>query len=64
VIIAGSAVESKIARQLRDELIDATRRLTPEQRLHAFLAHCQLMMELFRAGQDLRNGSPTAKSKP
>jgi hypothetical protein len=35
-------------------LIAATQRLTPEQRLNAFRAHCQLMMELYTAGHQLR----------
>jgi hypothetical protein len=32
-------------------LLAAARRLTPEQRCNAVLAHCQLMMELHVAGQ-------------
>jgi hypothetical protein len=48
------AVESKLAQQLRQELIAATQALTPEQRLEAFLEHCQLMAELYEAGRDLR----------
>ena len=45
-------------RQMRSQLADAARRslsedvkrLTPEQRLAAFLAHCQLMAQLQNAG--------------
>jgi hypothetical protein len=47
-------VESKLANDAKQALIIAARRLTPEQRLNAFLAHCQLMMELYAAGQKLR----------
>jgi len=47
-------VESKLAQQLRQELIAATQALTPEQRLDAFLEHCQLMTELYEAGRRLR----------
>jgi hypothetical protein len=48
------AVESKLAQQLRQELIAATQALTPEQRLEAFLEHSQLMAELYEAGRRLR----------
>ena len=48
------AVESKLAQQLRQELIAATQALTPEQRLEAFLEHCQLVAELYGAGCRLR----------
>jgi hypothetical protein len=47
-------MESKLANEAKLALLAATRRLTPEQRLNAFLAHCQLMMELYAAGQKLR----------
>jgi hypothetical protein len=30
------------------------RRLTPEERLNAFLEHCQLLMELYNAGREQR----------
>jgi hypothetical protein len=55
------AVESKLAQQLRQELIAATQALTPEQRLEAFLEHCQLMAELHGAGCRLR---ATADANP
>jgi hypothetical protein len=47
-------VESKLAQQLREELIAATQALTPEARLEAFLEHSQLMTELYEAGCRLR----------
>ena len=47
-------MESKLAQQVRRELIAATQALTPEQRLEAFLEHCQLMAELHEAGCRLR----------
>lgn len=40
--------------QLDVALIEASRRLTPEERLNAFLTHSELMMELYLAGQALR----------
>jgi hypothetical protein len=58
-----AAMESKLARQSEQDLIALMRRLTPEERLNAFLAHCQLMMELYQAGQQLRSASlPKAQS--
>jgi hypothetical protein len=47
-------MESKLANEAKFALLEAARRLTPEQRLNAFLAHCQLVMELYAAGQKLR----------
>jgi predicted XRE-type DNA-binding protein len=42
---------SKLADAARDDLMMRTRRLTPEQRLDAFLEHSQLMSELHEAGR-------------
>lgn len=50
-------MESKLAREMDQALVVAMRRLTPEQRLDAFLEHCELMMELFQAGQQARQAS-------
>jgi hypothetical protein len=41
-------MESKLSKQLEADLIAAMRRLSPEQKLNAFLAHCQLIMELYQ----------------
>lgn len=46
-------MESELAQQARRELIEAMQRLTPEQRLNAFLTHCQLVMALRAAAQQL-----------
>jgi len=48
-------VQSKLAQQARRALVAATQRLTPEQRLEAFLAHSRLLTELYLAGEKLRN---------
>jgi len=45
-----SRAASGLAYAARTSLIEATRRLTPEQRLAAFLAHTQLISELHQAG--------------
>ena len=48
-------MESKIAKEARQALIADARGLTYEQRLNAFLAHCQLVMELHASGQKFRS---------
>lgn len=48
---APSAPGSRLARDAHDALIEAARKLTPEQRLDAMLEQCQLFGELNRAGQ-------------
>jgi hypothetical protein len=50
-------MDSKLARQAEQELIAANRLRTPEQRLEAFLAHCELMEQLRRAGESARRAS-------
>ena len=45
---------SKLAQSARDGLIDAARKLTPEQRLNAMLEQTQLVSELHAAGQKLQ----------
>ena len=47
-------MESKLAKDAERALIEATQRLSPEERLNAFLAHCRLMAELYEAGQAAR----------
>jgi hypothetical protein len=54
-------MESKLAKEARLALLADAWRLTPEQRLDAFLAHCQLMMELHAAGQQLRSSECSGK---
>ena len=41
---------SQLADAARRRLSEDVKRMTPEQRLDAFLAHCQLMAQLHRAG--------------
>jgi hypothetical protein len=43
-------MDSKLARQQKDAVFQAVQRLTPEQRLNAYLTHCRLVMGLYRAG--------------
>jgi predicted XRE-type DNA-binding protein len=51
---AAAAPTSKLAQSARDALIDAARKLTPEQRLDAMLEQTQLVSELYAAGQKMR----------
>ncbi len=48
-------MESKIAKEAERALIEATQRLSPEERLNAYLQHCRLMMELYEAGLRMRS---------
>jgi hypothetical protein len=51
------STESKLAAQAKLDLVALTQSMTPEQRLEAFLTHSQLMMELYKAGEELRSKS-------
>lgn len=44
-------MRSKLALAARNELLAVVRRLSPEQRLNAFLEHCQLMAALAAGGR-------------
>ena len=46
------APRSKLASEARESLMDSERRLTPTQRLEAFLEHNQLLSALHRASRD------------
>jgi hypothetical protein len=46
---------SKLAELARRELREADQKLTPEERLEAYLEQCQLLVELYDAGQKLRD---------
>jgi hypothetical protein len=48
-------MESAIAKEAERALVEATQRLSPEERVNAFLAHCRLVMELYEAGRDRRS---------
>jgi hypothetical protein len=48
-------MKSRLADQARQAQVADVRRMTAEQRLMAYLAHCQLMAKLQRAGMDARS---------
>jgi len=54
---------SKLAQSARDELIDAARKLTPEQRLNAMLEQSQLVSELHAAGRKMRRRSASRSGR-
>jgi len=48
-------MQSKIATAAKNALIASAERLSPEERLNAFLAHSRLLIELHAARARLRN---------
>lgn len=54
-------MQFRLARETERALIEATQRLSPEQRLEAFLEHGRLVMELYEAGGQMkRPTTPTS----
>jgi hypothetical protein len=47
-------MESKLAAQSKRSLLEANQRLTPAQRVAAYVVHCRLMFDLYQAGQRAR----------
>lgn len=47
-------MKSKLAEEAKRLLVEATQRLTPEERLNAHLTHWELMIELYEAGKKIR----------
>jgi hypothetical protein len=47
-------VESKLANQSRQALLEAAKRMTPEERLRAFIRHNKLVTQLAEAGKRAR----------
>ena len=44
-------MESLLAREAKEAAIESVRKLSPEERLTAFLTHCELMARLYSAGR-------------
>jgi hypothetical protein len=49
-------MKSRLAEQARQERLEQERRMTPEQRLQAFMHHSQLITQLYQAGRAVSNG--------
>jgi hypothetical protein len=47
-------MKSKLANAAEQQLIDAAKRMTPAQRLRAFIEHSRRMVQLQQAGKELR----------
>ena len=47
-------MESKVVQETERAMIEAQRSWSPEERLKAFVMHCQVMMEFYQAGKDFR----------
>jgi hypothetical protein len=47
-------MKSKLAEAAEKALVQATQRLSPEQRVNAFLTHSRLIMQLYEAGRKMR----------
>jgi hypothetical protein len=50
-------VKSQLAQKTDRDLIEASQRLSPEERLNAFLTHCRLVMELYEIALKLDAGN-------
>jgi hypothetical protein len=58
-------MESKLAEYAEQQLIEAAKRMTREQRLRAFIEHSKRMVQLQRAGKAVRDDPSTgSKSMP
>jgi hypothetical protein len=47
-------MESKVAREAKQAMLEDIKRMSHEQRLEAFITHCQLMIDLVIAGERYR----------
>ena len=54
-------MESRLANEARRALVAATQKLTPEQRVEAFLVHSRLLAELCEAGRNMPPRTPAPK---
>jgi hypothetical protein len=48
-------MESKLAREAERQLVDATQKMSPQERLNAMLEHCRLVAKLYEAGEEIRS---------
>jgi hypothetical protein len=48
-------MRSKLAELARRELLESDSKLSPEERLEAYVQQCRLMVELYDAGKRLRD---------
>lgn len=55
-----SMMKSKLADDARRRRNEDLRRMTPEERLAAYVRHCQLITQLYQEGQRIRRLRPDA----
>ncbi len=56
-------MESKLADHAEQQLIEAARRLSPAQRLTAFVEHCRLVQALHRSANQVRESGPAYSTR-
>jgi hypothetical protein len=56
-------MDSRLAEQAEQALVEAAQRLTPEQRLAAFVAHARLVDVLRRAGEQIRHSADSTAQR-
>lgn len=49
-----AVMDSQVAKAARDALIEMCKRMTPEERLKAFIEHSKQMALLYQAGKESR----------
>ncbi len=54
---------SAIINKKRKELIRMHQRMTPEERLKAYVMHCQLLDQIYQAGKTFRSKSKVGQRK-
>jgi len=50
-------MESELAKYAARELIEASKRMTPQQRLDAYIEHCRHVHRFYEAGRHVRDGA-------
>ena len=54
---------SAVMRRDREEMIRRARRMTPEERLEAFLHHSELLAQMYQAGVRYRAERPSLRTR-
>lgn len=52
------SMESELAKRARQEQIEAAKRMTPRQRLDAYIEHCRQVYRFYEAGRQVRDEAP------
>jgi hypothetical protein len=48
-------MESEVAKYAARELIEAAKRMSPQQRLDAYIEHCRQVHRFYEAGREVRD---------